>query len=369
MKFYDSYSNTIRQAIQKNKLSKGIINESYSNFSGTETKNFATISGVENFEKAEIEDDLVPSASLRPLGDLMHIKASVINKLGEHPDFAHLKGTEKREMHYITSVFIDIKGSTNLHKKYDLESIHTITNTIQKAAIHTCIMFGGHIQRLQGDGVFIYFGGKNVAKKTSVENALGATSFFTYFVKNDLKNIFEGEGIEDINTRIGIDYGDDDKVMWANYGLGICSELTTNSLHTSLASKMQSYASTNGIVIGDNVRTQAQLADEYYDYVKDSSGNISKRYIFEDVPNNYRYTQFAFDWYKYLKSLSFIKSDENGSLYLYTPEQAEQDRIAKLRQSALAISASKAFTDSKGNINTDSSIGVKNQDHRFHHEE
>jgi class 3 adenylate cyclase len=366
MKFYDSYSNTIRQAIQKNKLSKS-VNENYSNFTGTETKNSSAISGVRNFEKAEVEDESIPASSLRPLGGLMNIKASVINKLGEHPDFAHLKGTDKKELHYIASVFIDIKGSTNLHKKYDLETIHIITNTIQKAAIHTCVLFGGHIQRLQGDGVFIYFGGKNVSKKNAVENALHATSFFTYFVKNDLKNIFEEDGIEDINTRIGIDFGDDDKVMWANYGLGICSELTTNSLHTSLASKMQGYAKANGIVIGDNVKEQVQLADEYFDYVKDSNGNIVKRYIFEDVPNNYRYTQYAFDWYKYLKSLPFIKSDENGNLYWYTAEQAEQDRIAKLRQSALAIAASKASTDSKGNIN-DCSIGVKNQDHRFHYD-
>lgn len=367
MKLYDSYTNTIRQAIQKNKIAKGIF-EAKSNFDGSAYKGLSGITDIRDLEKGEAEDDLIPASSLMPLGDLMQIKSSVITKLGEHPDFVHLKGTNKTEMHYITSVFIDIKGSTNLHKIYNLETIHVITNTIQKAAIHTCILFGGHIQRLQGDGVFIYFGGKNIDKKVAIERALSATSFFTYFVKNDLKNILEGEGIEDINTRIGIDYGDDDKVMWANYGLGICSELTTNSLHTSLAAKMQSYATSNGIVIGDNVRKKVELDEAFFDYVKDSYGNITKRYIFEDIPNNFRYTQYSFDWYSYLKSLSFIKSDDNGTLYIYTPEQAEQDRISKLRQTANAISLGNAFTDKKGNITDDSSLGIKNQNHRFHYE-
>jgi hypothetical protein len=54
---------------------------------------------------------------------------------------------------------------------------------------------GGHIQRLQGDGVFAYFGGKTVDKNRAVELAVTACSMFTYFVKNDLKDVFLEDGI------------------------------------------------------------------------------------------------------------------------------------------------------------------------------
>src|SRR5690606_523932 len=143
---------------------------------------------------------------------------------------------------YIVSVFIDISNSTSLFREYEPETILIITNTIQRAAIHTCVTFGGYVHRLEGDGLFVYFGGKGIDKKDATIKAITAASMFTYFVKNDLKKIFDHEGIEDISTKIGMDFGDDDKVLWAKAGIGDCSEITTYSLHTSLASKMQKWA-------------------------------------------------------------------------------------------------------------------------------
>jgi len=338
------------------------MNESYSNFSGT-------LSGTgEQPQNKTVTEWYNPEPSLLPLSDLLKIKPSATAKLGEHPDFAYLKGTTNTLRHYITSVFIDIKGSTNLYKMYDLETVHTITNTIQRAAIHTCLIFGAHIQRLQGDGVFVYFGGKGIDKKKSVEMALNATSLFTYFVKNDLRKLFEEEGVEDIFTRIGIDFGDDDKVLWANYGLGTCSELTTNSLHTSLASKMQSHATSNGIVIGDNVKALIALPEEYFSFVTDSTGKGTIRYIYTDQKNQFFYSQYRFDWLKYLKTLSFIKSNDDGSIYVFDPDKAERERQQKLKETADLIKTGGAFTDAKGNISSNP-IGVKNQEHRFHYED
>lgn len=54
--------------------------------------------------------------SLETLGGSDRLKDA---KLGVHPDFRDLKNSDKVEYHYIVSVFIDILGSTNLHKEYD----------------------------------------------------------------------------------------------------------------------------------------------------------------------------------------------------------------------------------------------------------
>src|SRR5690606_7831972 len=47
--------------------------------------------------------------------------------LGLHPDFSHLKHSECLEDHYIVSMFVDIKGSTNLFKKYTPHTVWIIT--------------------------------------------------------------------------------------------------------------------------------------------------------------------------------------------------------------------------------------------------
>lgn len=362
--FYDSYTDQIRKAIDKNKIQKA-VNESariggfedYDSFTGRE---FSSVNvPVENSE---------PSLELKTIGEVMRAVKTKDAKLGEHPDFVHLKGTEKHAFHYITSVFIDIKGSTNLHRSYDLEVIKAITTTILRAAIHTCRIFGGYIQRLQGDGVFAYFGGKGINKDTSIKMAINAGSFFSYFVKNDLKRIFEQEGIEAISTRIGIDFGDDDKVMWADFGLGLSSELTTNSLHTSLAAKMQQYAKTNGIVVGQNIKERAGLNDDLFSLVLNSNGEVEKRYIWENPETNYRYTQFCFNWFSYLKRLPFIREAEGGTLYYLTQEELTQERLTKLRETTSLLEKKTAYTDAYGNISAQPT-GVKNQDHKFHLDE
>jgi len=302
----------------------------------------------------------------QPLNQILNQEALVNAELGLHPDFKHLKNTTDTEEHYIVSVFIDIAGSTNLFKEYTKEEIYQITNTLQSAALHTCLALGGHVQRLQGDGVFAYFGGKSVSKKQAVEMAVTACSMITYFVKNDLTNVFLEDGVEDIKTRIGIDFGDDEDVLWANFGLMNVSELTTLSLHTSLASKMQGYANTNGIVVGQNIKNQLSIDESHFDYVRDSDGTITKRYIFEIQKKNFRYTQYRFDWYKYLKSLPFIESDNDGKLFYVDPKEKENNRINRLQNTASAILGGAAYLDNSGKINTQN-IGVHHEPHRFHH--
>lgn len=356
MKLYQNYIDEIKGALSGNI-------SAFADTSRSIRKGIESIDGVyENGKRITV--NVQPNQSLVPLMKAVGKTEIKNQELGEHPDFTYLKNTNKSEYHYITSVFIDIKNSTGLFRKYPIDVIKNITNTIQRAAIHTCAILGGYIQRLQGDGVFVYFGGKGVDKKQAVISALTATSFFTYFVKNDLKKIFEEEDIEDIYTRIGIDFGNDDSVLWAVAGIGACSEITTYSLHTSLASKMQAIANTNSIAVGDNVKSVSELDDILYDWVKDYKGEIKKRYIFQDPEKSFYYKVLDFKWYEFLKSLPYITQDEDGSLYY----ESEDDRRKRLRQAASLISSGSAFTDQHGNI-SDVMGGVKNQNHRFHYDE
>lgn len=358
---YSNYTERLKNIVSESKARKE-LKKGFSNFSGPENrldKKKDLVLEQRNFSnKLQLKSE--------PLNTILELQPVANAELGHHPDFKHLKNTDKTELHYIISVFIDIHGSTNLHKEYDLDEIYAITNTIQSAAIQTCIALGGHVQRLEGDGVFAYFGGKTIGKNKAVEMAVTACSMFTYFVKNDLKEIFYHDGIEDINTRIGIDFGDDKDVLWANFGIFNISELTTLSLHTSLAKKMQVFAESNGLVVGQYIKDRLQTTEEIFDLVRNAKGEVTKRYIFENPSANFRYTQYRLDWYKFLKSLPFITADSNGKLSIRTKEMQEQDRLASLRNTATLVSSGNAFTNTGGFITSDNN-GVKNQEHRFHY--
>lgn len=236
-------------------------------------------------------------------------------KLGAHPSFTHLKNSDKSEFHYIVSMFIDVKNSTGLFKKYKPGVVANICRTIQLAAIHTCWYFDGYIQRLQGDGLMVYFGGKGIPKQSAVDNALMAASFISYFVKNDLKNLFDEQGVNRIYTRIGIDFGDTDATLWHNAGVGECSEVTTTSLHTSLACKMQTQAENNGIVTGDNILGFKPSDKENFTYKRYKKNGSEQPYVYEIPEDNFRYKQHDFNWERYLKNHSYIDEDTDGNLY------------------------------------------------------
>jgi len=301
MEIYNDYMNLIKDAVQRDSSSQ--------------------INSKEFFSKADRVNDLLAlnsrfsgeqiAPSLSKLAGTIQGDLNFNQRLGLHPSFKELKYNGKTEEHYIVSVFIDIKGSTNLFKRFDKETIHVIVEAILKAGIHTALIFKGYVHRLQGDGMFLYFGGKNMDKETAVTHALQMVSVYSHFIQNDLKEYFKSNGIEGIYVRSGIDLGKDEDVLWAKSGIGEISEVTTCSLHTSLASKMQSNAKSNGVVVGDFVKDEIQI-DEFFEPVSKRTRNENDRYIFKIPEKQFLYTQYDFDWEKFLKRQKFIAQDRFG---------------------------------------------------------
>ena len=309
--FYKSYVDELRDTMQ-NGIKRGELKKA-NNFAAlvatSETKLFS------QRMKADKENDEKLFESLNVLNSISGKKVNSHLRPGEHPEFRHLKEGGSSENHYICSVFIDVKKSTNLFAKYEPVTVANIINTIQRAAIHTTWQFDGYVQRYHGDGLFAYFGGKNIAIGDAVKQALSANSFLSYFMRNDLKKLFNEQGIEDIYTRIGIDVGEAADVLWYKAGIGECSEITTCSLHTSLACKMQGAAKSNGIVLGDHIKNKSLLPADLFDTVKKTDGTIDY-YAFKIPDENFLYRQWDFKWETYLKNLPGIKQGITGELYI-----------------------------------------------------
>jgi adenylate cyclase len=319
--YVDQLRHILNTGTRRNEFKKG---NDYNSFDGigTSSKTFSVLNE---------DSDRELYKSLSSLDNMPNTNGNYHLAPGKHPDFSNIQNEHSYEKHYIVSAFIDIKNSTSLFKKYDPSTVVNITNTIQRAAVHTSWRFNGYIQRYHGDGLFVYFGGKEIETKIAVQQALSATSAITYFVKNDLKDLFFEQGIENINTRIGIDVGEAEDVLWYMAGMGNCSEITTCSLHTSLAAKMQGYANSNSIVVGDNIKNTSLLNPQLFNPVKDSNGEIKKKYIFEIPEEKFYYSQWDFNWQNYLKSLSQSSSSNINQIIsgnIIVPEKKNLDYLS-----------------------------------------
>lgn len=230
--------------------------------------------------------------------------------IGPHPDFSHLEFGQT-EMGYAVTVFVDIKGSTLLGTKLPLDEVRYLKNGIITAAIGIFQVFDGHIHRIQGDAVMAYFRRQDMSKAQSIVDALNASTFLQLYINQELSPLFEAQGYFPLQIRIGIDYGDEPVVLWSKYGILNCFEITTTSLHTDLAAKLQHEAPANGVMVGDNVVTALDLPDEFLEVrtYQENYEQVPAPYIVDT--QDYRYKMWVFDWRKYAQRTALLPKKSN----------------------------------------------------------
>lgn len=227
--------------------------------------------------------------------------------IGPHPDFKDLPDSNYIN-HHCVSVFVDIKGSTRLIEKYSLLEVRLIKDSLLTLSIQVANQFGGHVHRLQGDGIFLQFVRRNKHENDSIINALNASSILTQFVTKDLAEIMKKFDLRPLKIRVGIDFGSSEQVLWSYYGIPGCNELTTTSLHTDMAAKLQSKAYDNNILIGGNVKEKLDLKPEFYNIYESETSKEKVYYI----SSQFTYKFFVFNWQEYLLSLPYMGKASDG---------------------------------------------------------
>ena len=308
MKLFDNYLDSISGILNKNQVRNFSANEenrlpAYFQKAYVH-ENLSVLQNNNQNNKVLIQFDKTQLTTL--FGQNQDSFAST--SIGSHPDFLNLNHHEF-ENHFCVSMFMDIKGSTRLNERYSLLEIRKIKDTILTLAIYTASHFGGHVHRLQGDGIFLQFVRRGQKEQNAVINALNAASVLSHFITSDLAAIFNQNGVTPLRVRIGIDLGNTNDVIWSHYGIPGCSELTTTSLHTDLAAKLQTKAKSNGVLVGGNIKDILDIKDDFCQTCYDSDGNVDY-YIYQDATINYR--KYEFNWQNYLKSFDFVKGATNS---------------------------------------------------------
>lgn len=238
-------------------------------------------------------------------------------KIGTHPDF---EDGNLPVNQFICSIFLDIKGSTNLSLHYPLKTVQSIKNALITFGIKVIKYFGGHIHRIQGDAIFAFTGFRNIKKSDAIIQAINACSIIQYFNKKYLEDYFKNElGVDPLKIRIGIDFGDDDEVLWSRYGIENIEEISVTSIHADLASKLQHKAGSNSIILGHNAYNYLQIHTDLLDNVRNSKDEVIS-YIINRSDLGYQYGMKVFKWNEYLNRISHVDKDELMELRCYADE-------------------------------------------------
>lgn len=280
------------------------------------------------------EQGLMPVAYYNVKSEIRRLfgkNGDVSEKIGCHPDFYHLQDSEKLEHGYAVTMFFDIVGSTKLGLTYTPDIVFNIKNTIIKYVIEIIQAFDGHIHRIMGDAVMAFFRSSEKSatnsKMDSGVDAINAGVYILEFMKQVITPALGDVGADEpVGVRIGIDFAEDEKIIWGNYGASGAFEVTATSYFVDVAAKLQQAAKTNSIMIGDSFKKLLGFGDEYV-YLKckritDESGR-SKEIKIPYVKPIYKirgelkpYKQYQFDSEKYFKLLPYGLSGDAVTIRL-----------------------------------------------------
>lgn len=261
-----------------------------------------------------------PQALLRPIFGKPATVAEP--SIGGHPDFDHLKNSENTAQSSIVTLFMDMESSTRLGVIYPPETVFLIKNTFIRMAIDVIKAFDGHVHRIMGDAVMAFFGGQNT-NENNVIDALNCSSVLIHIVQNSIIPKLEEMKLThtEFGIRIGIDYGKHADVLWSSYGHYNISEVTATSFFVDVASKLQSAAGRNQVMIGQSLKEFLDFPEhllaikekivngkaELQPYIKP---NITDR---DGNPINYR--KFILKSDEYLKNTPF-QAELSSNSYL-----------------------------------------------------
>jgi adenylate cyclase len=264
-------------------------------------------------------DVIVPQYSIqqliRPLFGKGAIAAPVI---GDHPDFAHLAGTDLEEYHFVATLFMDIAGSTRLGRLYPLSTVKRIKNGFMSLAIEIVQAFDGHVHRLQGDAVMAYFGRKGMCREQATIDAINAATMIRYLAEKIVEPGVLEMGIDPPpGIRLGLDYGPDDHVLWSSYGYPGVSEVTATSFYVDAAAKLQGSAGKNQLMIGQSIRDFLDLPEDLI-VQKLETRDGQKQMVPYLQPNHtdrsgkpFNYRQFVFDCDSFIRTTSIAQADDD----------------------------------------------------------
>lgn len=255
-----------------------------------------------------------------------------IAKPGGHPDYNHLASLEKVgsfEEGEITSFYMDLKNFTKYCLFMKRERVYPAKAAAIEAVIDVCRLYDGHLHEIPGDGVLVYFGGK---LKDNIEYAnlaiQAACDAMAFLIEEIIPEYNSETSYPDIFPKMGIDTG---PALWAAYGSKPHYEVKATSFNVDIASKMMVDCNSRQIKIGDNLKTNLGIDEEYLEL----GWIYDKEMTIEEVKHEKEYKTWFFKWEKY-RDKEMKKNGDLAKLGLSTTNIVITESKSKLGDAPLA---------------------------------
>lgn len=255
------------------------------------------------------EEQYTIQKELRPVFGKEGINRTAI---GTHPDFYDLEQRpDEIRYQYVCTLFVDIVGSTRLNLLYTPEEVLHLKNAVIQTCIEVIRSFDGYIHRIMGDAVMAFFGSQSMPKKEdAIADAINAAACLRVFLENGIKPWMESKNYDpsDFGFRVGVDFGDDDKVCWGHFGYQGTGEVSAVGLNVDMASKLQNKAPRNETMMGESLLELSHWPNAYSKVktsIKDGE-TVHKPIVTPNITNlegnplNYRMKML--DFKKYLRT-------------------------------------------------------------------
>lgn len=147
-------------------------------------------------------------------------------------------------------MFFDLENFSARSAKMGNENTLYTLNVIIPQIIRIAKNWNGEIEKNTGDGVMVIIGTETRNNYIIARDAIEIAMTIRYIMSDDINPMLESKGIQGFNFKIGIDM---DSVLIANIGISNNSLMTVVGGAANRASKLQELASSNKILIGDNL--------------------------------------------------------------------------------------------------------------------
>lgn len=164
------------------------------------------------------------------------------------------------ERRIVTILFCDVKGSTAMAERLDPEEWAEIMNTAFEFLIQPVYKYEGTVARLMGDAILAFFGAP-LAHEDDPQRAILAGLEILHGIDEYREKISRERGM-DFAVRVGLNTG---LVVVGNIGSDLKFEYTAMGDAINLASRMQTAAELNTILISENTHRLVAPLFEFED--------------------------------------------------------------------------------------------------------
>jgi len=147
-------------------------------------------------------------------------------------------------------LFFDLEKFTTISSKLSMEQTLELLNYIIPSVMHVVRYWGGFFEKNTGDGVMAILGTETKDRSIIAQDAIECAMAIRYVMENDIQPLLTSVGLPHINFRVGIDLGE---VLIGRIGVHSHNFLSVVGTIANLACKLQGFARSNGICIGDTL--------------------------------------------------------------------------------------------------------------------